>query len=985
MAGQTSYTVRDPMFLLEALDITVGKVTGPNVLVSCPHAPDKHGSGQDSDPSCSVNLDEQVYNCKACGSKGTFLQLCAQKFLGRTDKPAILGLYRVYKDHIEAFSAKTLDPSKIEEWHRALRADEQARAVLQERKGLTPATMDRFVLGWNSGRYTIPMQNQHGDYVQCKRYSMDPDVTSNNKFRKAPGFPADVIYPIQVLQEHDLVILTEGEIKALLLNQLAVPAVSGTKGAKGWDEGWNALFIDKIVYVLYDSDTAGRAGAIDVCRSLWKYAKEVHHLELPFKNPTLTDVDDWFLRDGHTVDELHRLMNESVPWEPSKRWKESLTPDIECRPLGRVSELYDASLRHTHVEVRATITGREDSPFLVPRRWRVHCDQDQACCKSCPVYIENEPVHEFPRYHPELMRFVGIREDILQLRLKQATQIPRMCGAHQIEVVQPVNLLAIEIESDRDLTNRADETGDNEVASAYLSLHDDFNVSRLKAGLTYRLRGFPSADPSNQRAVFFAYDYTAAESILSGFTPDDDDELELKTFQPEEWTESAVTEKLHSVATDLAHNVTGIYEQPDLHIAVDLVYHSVRTMQLQDSVLRGWIDAIVLGDTSTGKTRTAERLRAHYGFGAKAVGSALSVPGLLGAMLNNARKQWIIRWGLLPLNDGKLVILEECGLIHEEAFTGLREARSSGIVTIDKAKKATSDARTRLLWLGNPRGDRPIDEYSYGIEALKFLIPSDPDIRRFDFALIVSGADMSADVIARMSMSLEKVSQAATSERCRLLIAWAWTRTAADVKFEKTAVQAIFDGSTTLSKRYSSRMPLVNKDAYEKIARIAAAMAARTYSTEDGTTLLVRDCHVAAAMTFLQRIYDSDAADYRGMSIRAFKAEHIEDEEKIEQYMLGKKSPSNCVAIAHCETVVEFLLETPVVTTQQFATCANLQRTEAEKYMGELMRARCIRPYPRVHDGYIKTPGFTALLRQLLKSAAMTNQSVEEMYNDEEF
>lgn len=987
MAGRPSKVsvvkVREPELLLEALDFKIGKRADPNVLVSCPYAEGKHGSGEDRDPSCSVNLEEQVFNCKACGSKGTFIQLCAQQALGRDDEAAQLGIRRKYKDHLDQYSAKVLDPSRAELWHRALLSEPEALAKIMEKKGLTRETIERRVIGWDRGRYTIPMWNLHKDIVQCKRYSMDPNVTSNQKFRKTQGLPADVIYPMDVLDENEIVILTEGEIKALLLNQMGLPAVSGTKGAKGWEEDWNQLFVDKTVFIVYDTDTAGRAGASVVARSIYKYARSVAIVSLPFKNPDYNDVDDWFVREGHTLNEFRALLKAAEKWEPSKSWSEVITPEDEPLTLNSVAELQNSDHVHKHVAVRATLTGREDTVQQVPRRWMIHCDKDQVYCRSCPVYQMDQNTVELPRYHPELLKYVGVLEHIRDLRMKQTGDIPRMCDQHKVQVLDRVSFISGEIEAERN--GREARTGetDNEIAGITIALDGD--ASSLRPGLTYHFKGFPAVDPVDQSARFLAYEAVADDFLSASHDAPVDDRLAL--FQPDEWTVAGIEARLSTIYDDLSTNVTHIYDVPDLHTAIDLSYHSVMGFNLGGEYLRGTIDALILGDTGTGKSTTADRLRAFYGLGDKAVGSGVTIPGLIGAIVQSSRKKWIIRWGKLPINDRKLVVIEECGTLSEDAFTALRDARSSGVAVIDKVKRSTADARTRLLWIGNPRGDFAVDSYSHGILAVRGLVPHEPDLRRFDYAYVISGRRFDAKAIAEVVMARREVEHEHTQELSRALLLWAWSRTPDDVSFDPDAYEACHQLGSALSEKYTSRIPLVGKDLYQKVARIAVACAVRTFS-DDGHgagQVRVRKCHVEWAVKWLDSIYTHEDCDYRGYSVAEFRREEIKDVDRIKRYLIGEEAPKTAAGISHCETLVRFLLESETLTSSQFAMAADVQWDDARKYMGEFVRANCLKPNPAVHDGYHLTSGFRNLLRTLLQDGVLTDMSSDEAFPDEEY
>jgi DNA primase len=53
------------------------KIRGDEIHASCPF-PGKHLKGKDTHPSFSINVDKRVYNCFACGSRGTIEELVSE-------------------------------------------------------------------------------------------------------------------------------------------------------------------------------------------------------------------------------------------------------------------------------------------------------------------------------------------------------------------------------------------------------------------------------------------------------------------------------------------------------------------------------------------------------------------------------------------------------------------------------------------------------------------------------------------------------------------------------------------------------------------------------------------------------------------------------------------------------------------------------------------------------------------------------------------
>jgi hypothetical protein len=69
--------------------------------------------------------------------------------------------------------------------------------------------------------------------------------------------------------------------------------------------------------------------------------------------------------------------------------------------------------------------------------------------------------------------------------------------------------------------------------------------------------------------------------------------------------------------------------------------------------------------------------------------------------------------------------------------------RSSGVAEMTKIQSERAMARTRLLWLANPR-DARMDDFTFGVQALKPLIGNNEDIARVDMAMGAFSSEVSS-------------------------------------------------------------------------------------------------------------------------------------------------------------------------------------------------------------------------------------------------
>lgn len=410
---------------------------------------------------------------------------------------------------------------------------------------------------------------------------------------------------------------------------------------------------------------------------------------------------------------------------------------------------------------------------------------------------------------------------------------------------------------------------------------------------------------------------------------------------------NAVRAKFDEIHADLEANVTKIYMRRDLLVAFDLVAHSVLNFRFQGDVVRkGWVEALVMGDTRCGKSETGDRLARHYRVGEVVTGENASYSGLIGGM-QQTQKTWSITWGKLPLNDRRFVILDEVSGLDPTAISRMSGVRSSGVAEIIKIQTERTLARVRLLWQSNPRGKRPLASFNSGIDAIQDLIGHPEDIARFDFALTVASAEVPLNVIN--ARKRPEVPHVYTSEACRRLIYWAWSRKPDQVVFAPGAEDACLENASALSRKYVP--PLVEgAEQRIKLARLATAAAARVFSTDaGGQRVIVTPAHVEFVTEFLDQIYSKPSMAFDLHSKAKLAETELEDANAVQAEI--DKLPSDFVGL---------LSEAPIFTAADLQDFGGLGREDAIALASFLIRKRCAR---KGKFGYYKLPAFIRFLR----------------------
>lgn len=405
--------------------------------------------------------------------------------------------------------------------------------------------------------------------------------------------------------------------------------------------------------------------------------------------------------------------------------------------------------------------------------------------------------------------------------------------------------------------------------------------------------------------------------------------------------------KLKCIYDDLSANVTKIYERQSLHFALDLVYHSVLMIPFAGDVRKGYLESLVIGDTRCGKTETCKKILQHYQLGAFAGGEQTTFAGLIGG-LEQLHSRWTVNWGKIPLNHKRLLIIDEMAGMAPEVIAALSQIRSSGIAEIIKIRTARTNARTRLAWFSNPRKSMPVNAFNTGPDIIKNLVTQPEDIARFDFALILAFDDVNNDLINNPYRI--DVPHIYTTELCRDLVLWAWSRLPKHIKIDKLAYEACFSLGKEMYTKYSHACPLVNPSEQKiKMARLSVALACRLFSTDDGEHVLVHKEHVEYIFEWLNEIYDAPYFMYQQWSLDHNPEQSLVSIEAVEKVLaeIGQNA-------------VRKLLNLKQVSLKDFEDLLNCDRTQARTHISVLLKNNALVKY---YTAYAKTPAFIKLMK----------------------
>jgi hypothetical protein len=208
----------------------------------------------------------------------------------------------------------------------------------------------------------------------------------------------------------------------------------------------------------------------------------------------------------------------------------------------------------------------------------------------------------------------------------------------------------------------------------------------LHSNRAYRFEGITTADPKDQHSTHLFAAAKPVQDEVETFVVTPELREQLKVFQPGTRRLSA---HLMRIAEWQSRNITSILDRHDLHLTVDLVYHSLGSFTFNhELVKRGMLDVLVIGDTRCGKGYVAERIKGYYGLGEVASGENCTFAGLIGG-IDQVGQRRIVKWGLIPLNHGRMVTIDEASSLAETDFGKMSRVRSEGVAEMTKIIRET--------------------------------------------------------------------------------------------------------------------------------------------------------------------------------------------------------------------------------------------------------------------------------------------------------
>ena len=776
-----------------------------------------------------MGFSEEFNNKEYEASREKMMRFAEALQKARTDKgdPKYLmteGLKELLKEET------SIPKSDVDTCVKRLIDDEERRNYLKEARGTTTQIIERLRLGLDERRrYTIPIFDAEGDCINIKIY--DP-FNSNKDFKWqywAKGLPIKPL-PIDNFTkpkiyffegEPDMLCAIafgiEGAVTMASQSNHNVNTVFGEEMAK-------QIFYNKEIVIVFDADGApdktGKTFAQKLAASLYPYAKQIKIINLDKSeiNPlgldstvmktvvsskgaekqkrAEKDFTEFMKKNGfgeQAITAFHKLVDDTEVYvENVDRVREVLYK--VTLPESRMSKHYSPDGNKT-LELIASVSDFDSTAYQYPKKFCVTCVQmgpnsDIArggssvpgMCKRCMMTSytgffadTGGVVISFDRKTSEcvdrntikvsehnILGLIQVTDMQKRMHQRRLVRINPRCDSVEIIDLEYEKLLHVRLV--KDVSEYGDPATSTINAEAYMTGDKD-----IYANKSYKFNAVQTQSWNGQYAVLFAHKAEPIATSIENFSMNEEVHNILLSFRkgPGENIEDALQRRY-----TVFGNAAGLTGRQDLFLINDLVFFSAAELHnktLLPRISRGYVEALIGGDTRCGKTVVSRFLHDHYKIGEFISGSgAVSRTGLLGGItsFNNSQS---ISWGKIPANDGNVITIDELTNINYEAFDSLTPCRSSGVADVQMSKSGKVPARTRKIMLSNARGTADTrKDHSFPFLMLKDIcFGKDEILSRFDIAHIVRQGDVKYE---EFESSYDQISTEFTEFQCQNLI-----------------------------------------------------------------------------------------------------------------------------------------------------------------------------------------------------------------------
>ena len=795
------------------------------VICPFPHTTTDGKKYYETNPSAHINVEKNLFHCKSCGEShseaGFFV---AQTGIDYKTAVSIL-------DDLENHFVNT-------NWQLAVNAYNTSKPaqLLTKKLGFSEKVVDLLKLGFEGEGISYPVF-VYGQLMDVRKYRPEQRPKVLSRSGASTGY---IVPDLAYMKDLKEVYLCAGEKDMTIARSNGFDAFTLTGGEMAVPHTFGYAFRGKKVYILYDNDKTGKEGARKVAIHLKElgaipYVVEGHHAVCVDKGE---DIWDYFVKYKKTETDLRTIIANAQPMTEDE-FRVEYEKEYPNIPLGQSVE---PQYRNQYITSIAQVVGVYNNTFGIPEVIEVEkLTPNDTRPQSNVIPIGTKRVFTLNDKNIQDVLYLmdsNLKEEQVRRNILSLLNIPASEAG-----------IAIKYRSHATVYKSTIVNHGN--ANESLIEIDVYSKEPLENGKKYRITFKPVQHPLRQQEiVLIAKKVENVDNDLQNFKLDENTKKNLKVFQ----FGLAVVDGMNKLF-EYDKGYVGGEADKNITQTVDLVYNTPLEIKVGKSIMRGTLDAFMVGETRTGKSHTSKIKRDMYDLGSVINLGTTTVAGLIGGTNKSTNKTKI---GLLPREHKNLVILEEFSSMKDNAFIkSMTEIRSSGevrIVRVDTDIRVP--CRLRMLTISNPKSrqggaGRSMKSYPNGVEILLELIDSPEDIARYDFFTLVPEPE---EYISFMDIGYEKLPLEAYRSRVR----WAWTRRADQIIMDLETQKHLWNKSVEINKLFNTHVKIFGTEAWMKIARIAVASAVMLVSTDENyENVIVTKEHIDWGYDFLVRLYDN--------------------------------------------------------------------------------------------------------------------------------
>ena len=797
------------------------------VAVVCPfpHTTSDGRKYYETNPSAHINVEKKVFHCKACGQKHSE----AGFFVAQTGVD-----YGKATEIITELENNAINTN----WNLAINTLKISSAPqsLIKKLDFSSSVVDFLKLGFEGEGISYPVF-VYGQLMDVRKYR--PGQTPKWMSRSGAG-TGYIVPDISLLKDLDAVYLCAGEKDMTIARSRGFDAFTLTGGEMTVPHTFGYAFRGKKVYILYDNDKTGKEGARKVALYLKEegaipHVVEGHHDVCVEKGE---DIWDFFVKYKKTKQDLQTIIQNTKPLS-DEELKVEFEKEFPNIPLEKSVE---PQYRNHYVSALVQVVGVYNNTFGIPEVIEIEKTTPlDTRAQANTLKIGTKKVFALNDKNIQDVLYLmdsNLKEDQVRKNILSLVNVPY---GEAGMVVRPKSYATI---------YKSTIVSYGASMQSMIEL-DVYSKVSLENGKKYRITFKPVQHPLRQQEiVLIAKRVEGVDNDLQTFALNDETKKHLSVFK----LKGSVSDNMEALF-EYDKGYVGGEADRNITQTVDLVYNTPLHIKVGKAVIRGTLDAFMVGETRTGKSHTSKVKRDVYELGSVINLGTTTVAGLIGGTNKATNKTKI---GLLPREHKNLVILEEFSSMKDNQFiksmTEIRSSNEVRIVRVDTDLRVP--CQLRMLTISNPKSrqggaGRSMKSYPNGIEILLELIDSPEDIARYDFFTLVPEPE---EYISFMDKDYPKL----PLDSYRTRVRWAWTRKPDNIIMDIETQKHLWQRSVDINKQFNTHVKIFGTEAWQKIARVAVASAVMLVSTDDTfENVIITKEHVDWAYNFLIRLYDN--------------------------------------------------------------------------------------------------------------------------------